>query len=57
VSPTSTTTTTTTTIPGSGSGSGSGSNGATTATPQTANPAGLQVLQGCVSALAPPAGH
>jgi hypothetical protein len=53
------TSTTTTTVAGSGSGSGSGSasNGATTATPQTANPAGLQVLQGCVSALAPPAGH
>jgi hypothetical protein len=47
-----TTTTTTTTTPGSGSGSGSGSG---TAPAPTANPGGLQVLQGCVTALAPSA--
>jgi hypothetical protein len=46
-----TSTTTTTTAPASGS------KGSTTANPQTANPAGLQVLQGCVSALAPPPGQ
>ncbi len=46
-SPSSSTTTTTTTVP---AGAGSGS----TAVP-TANPAGLDVLQGCVSALAPAA--
>ncbi len=45
--------TTTTTVPAPGSGSKS----STTATPQTVNPAGLQVLQGCVSSLAAPAGH
>ena len=44
-------TTTTTTVPsGSGSGSGAG-----TAPVPTANPGGLQVLQGCVTALAPSA--
>jgi hypothetical protein len=44
---TSSTTTTTTTVPSS-----SGSNSATTPAP-AANPVGLQVLQGCVTALAP----
>jgi hypothetical protein len=41
-------TTTTTTVP-----SGSGSSTTTTAAPPTVNPAGVQVLQGCVTALAP----
>jgi hypothetical protein len=45
--------TTTTTVP-SGSGSGSDSGGGAAPTP-TANPGGLQMLQGCVSALAPAA--
>jgi hypothetical protein len=43
--------TTTTTVPGSDA---SGDQSA--APPQTANPAGLSVLQGCVTALAPPTG-
>jgi hypothetical protein len=47
--PTSSTTTTTTTTPSSGQKS-------PTATPPAANPAGIQVLQGCISALAPPPG-
>jgi hypothetical protein len=57
VPPTTTTTvaptTTTTTVP-AGSGGGSGS-GAGSAPVPTANPGGLQVLQGCVTALAPSA--
>jgi hypothetical protein len=44
--------TTTTTAPG-----GAGSKAPTTATPQTPNPGGLQVLQGCVTALAPQPGQ
>ena len=51
--PTTPSSTTTTTVPASGSGS----NSSTTATPQTVNPAGLQVLQGCVSSLASPPGQ
>ena len=51
--PSTPTSTTTTTVPASGSGS----NSSTTATPQTVNPAGLQVLQGCVSSLATSPGH
>ena len=49
VAPTTTTTTTTTTVPG---GSDSGSSTAPAPAP---NPGGLQVLQGCVTALAPSA--
>ena len=45
--------TTTTTVPAPGSGPKS----STTATPQTVNPGGLQLLQGCVSSLAAPAGQ
>lgn len=51
--PSSPSSTTTTTVPASSSGTKS----TTTATPQTVNPAGLQVLQGCVSSLAPAPGH
>ncbi len=43
-----TTTTTTSTVPSSGT---SGSDSQSTAPPQSANPAGLSVLQGCVTAL------
>jgi hypothetical protein len=50
-------TTTTTTQPGADSGTGSGASGdQATAPPQTANAAGLSVLQGCVTALTPPTG-
>ncbi len=45
---------TTTTIPGSSSSDASGTR--TTAPPQSANPAGLSALQGCVTVLAPPTG-
>ncbi len=51
-STTTTSTTTTTTTPAGGSGST-----APAAAPQTPNPAGLQVLQGCVTALAPATGQ
>jgi len=52
--PPTTTTTTTTTTPPSGD---QGSKAPASAAPQTPNPAGLQVLQGCVAALAPPPGQ
>jgi hypothetical protein len=62
--PTTTTSTTTTTVPTTAPSSATtttvpgndASGDQTSAPPQTANPAGLSVLQGCVTALAPPTG-